>query len=70
MRVRYDEQARDNLKNKAALLTIINLRMIEINNEMAQLHKRSEEWQALNTNLSILYAYKITLIEGELVKSE
>ena len=56
MRVRYDEQARDNLKNKAALLTIINLRMIEINNEMAQLHKRSEEWQALNTNLSILYA--------------
>lgn len=69
MKVRYDEQARVNLKNKVVLLQIINQRMIEINNEMAQCHNRSDEWLQLNTNLSLLWAYKITLIEGDLNKT-
>jgi hypothetical protein len=70
MKVRYDEQARSNIRNKTVLLQIITLRMVEINNEMAQCHKRSDEWQQLNTNLSLLWAYKITLIEGELTRSK
>ena len=70
MKVRYDEQARVNLKNKTALLQIINLRIVEITNEMAKCHKRSDKWQQLNTNLSLLWAYKISLIEGEFTRSK
>lgn len=44
---------------------MINARMTAIENEMAQLHKRSRDWHDLNSQLTLLWSYKIMIIEFE-----
>jgi len=60
----YSEQARLNLKTNEQLLVMIDKRMTQIENEMVQLHKRSRDYHNLNSQLTLLWAYKILLIEG------